>query len=485
MGQTINTIDQRAKGHWHSRKQATDYLHLTLADDPDPMCFIFITLECIPREEWAESTPRQHGWRMRELIRFRAVATPRERFWVDKLRSMWPKGWNSQYPGKPATSNIRPPPAASPSQEPARDVQAALSAIRAWTADPRSAQQWLQGASREDLAEILEGLEKNLPPADRTAVAAALAAEVRDVLRKRKIEKKPRDFVRLLYGNRLAASLKLPDLFRDPAIYKLHPEPDVAAAIMVVHRFAPQIASDLFNYSEWSTRTPPPESTRDTTCPCHNQVLPDTPLLEGHVMATDPAFLKSPYLQDILAKGKKYRLQQPLASILPRLQEGLTEYIDHKMKAKRGDNAFAAAMEKWSSAVMAAAKARLAQAAINQGPEPEGYPGLKQQLNAAKNALVFGPEDRAPHAIFFACGRLYAAKLKHRLHDSGAFVVVDKHPENILADIEAFNESLGMPHHAMLPYMYGAWKAKKSQFRWIAGTSRKHDTATGDVNKPK
>jgi hypothetical protein len=94
----------------------------------------------------------------------------------------------------------------------------------------------LQGAAREDLNEILEGVEKNLPPADRTSVAAAVAAEVRDVLRRRKAEKKPRDFVRLLYGNRLAASVNLPDLFRDPAIYSLHPEPDVGAAIMVVQR---------------------------------------------------------------------------------------------------------------------------------------------------------------------------------------------------------------------------------------------------------
>ena len=50
----------------------------------------------------------------------------------------------------------------------------------------------------------------------------------------------------------VAAALRLPDLFHDPQVYKLHPEPDVAAAIMVVHRFAPQIASDLFNYSKWA-----------------------------------------------------------------------------------------------------------------------------------------------------------------------------------------------------------------------------------------
>ena len=160
-----------------------------------------------------------------------------------------------------------------------------------WTTDPHSAQRWLQGAAREDLTEILEGLEKNLPPSDRTPVTSAIATEVRDVLRRRKVEKKPRDFVRLLYGNRLASSLNLPDLLRDPQIYSLHPEPDVGAAIMVVHRFAPQIASDLFNYSDWSTRPALMDEQDPKSCPCHSQVLPDAPLVDGHVLSTDPAHL--------------------------------------------------------------------------------------------------------------------------------------------------------------------------------------------------
>jgi hypothetical protein len=176
-----------------------------------------------------------------------------------------------------------------------------------------------------------------------------------------------------------------------------------------------------------------------------------------------------------LAKGKKYRLQQPLASILPRLQEGLSEYIDHKLKAKRGDETFGAAMERWAKAVMAAARGRLEQAAINMVPEPDGYPGLKEQLRAAKNALVFGPEDRAPHAIFFACGRLYSGKLLYRLEDSGAFVVEQREVATVLSGIKALNDKLKAEHQDRLPYLYGAWKAKKEAFRWIAGTSRKQD----------
>ena len=323
--------------------------------------------------------------------------------------------------------------------------------------------------------EVLEGLQKGLRPNAQTPVTKAIAMEIRDILRRRRAEKKPRDFIRFWYGNRLAAEMDLPGILRDPAVYRLHPEPEVAAAIMVVHRFAPQIASDLFNYSIWSARPAPLNDLPPDQCPCHSQVLPGTTLVQGHVLSTEVSQLRSPYLQDILAKGKKYRLEQPLPSVLPRLQEGLKQYIDYKTKVARGDQGVEMALERWAKAVVDAARLKLQQAASSTHPTPDGYPGLREQLRAAQNALVFGPEDRAPHALFFACGRYYAAQLQDRLEDGGAFITEDRPPAEVLQDIEKLNEDLGVIHHHRLPYLYGAWKAKKEAFRWIAGTSRVQD----------
>ena len=495
VGQTINTIAQRARQHWWARRDATDYLHLALADDPDPMTWLALPLERIPPEEWREPMPHSAGWRDKERTQFRKVATIRERYWVNKLTTLWPKGWNSQYPGKPAKPGYRRPSppqdeASKEEDQPARDLQAATAAVRQWTADPAATQAWLAGASREDLVEILEGLQKGMRPVDQTAVTKAICVEIRDVLRRRREQKKPRDFVRFWYGNRLAADMDLPGILRDPAIYRLHPEPEVAAAIMVVHRFAPQIASDLFNYHVWSAHPLPLTDLPAPQCPCHSQVLPGTTLVEGHVLSTEVAQLRSPYLQDILAKGKKYRLEQPLPSILLRLNEGLKQYVTYKVRAARGDHAVEAALEAWSKAVMDAARAKLQHAAGNKKPAPDGYPGLKEQLKAAQNALVFGPEDRAPHALFFACGRYYASKLHTRLADGGAFITEARCPAEALQDIETFNNTLGLGHHNRLPYLYGAWKAKKEAFRWIAGTSRKLDQpleegATKEEGAPK
>jgi hypothetical protein len=271
--------------------------------------------------------------------------------------------------------------------------------VRRWDADPRTARDWLRCTSREDLAEILQGLEKGLAPGDRTPTTAAIAAEAREVLRTRKLEKKPRDFVRFFYGNRIAGDLDLPALLREPEVYRLHPDPEVAAAIMVVHRFAPQISAELFNYKDWAMKPGPMPPGDPATCPCHAQALPQAVKVDGHVMSTEADHLAAGYLRDILRKGKKYRLQQPIPTVLRRLEEGLAEYVEYKKK-KDPDPGTHEALDRWAKAVRARAKARLTDAARDRPPDPDGYPGLREQMRVAKNALVFGPEDRAPHGFF-------------------------------------------------------------------------------------
>ena len=230
-------------------------MHLSMADDPDPMCWVLIPVEAIPQALWKiPQSNRRAGWRKQERDMFKMLATPREKAWVDKLRSMWPKGWNSLYPGRPARcghpqmgratlERVR-----AQSEEAAeRGLEAAKTAIDNWKQDSRMTQRWLHGADRVDLVEILEGLTTGLCPSQQSTITVAIAVETREVLRKRKLEKKPRDFVKLIYGHRIAAALDLLDIFHDPEVYSLHPEPDVGAAIMIVHKFAPQIATQLFN----------------------------------------------------------------------------------------------------------------------------------------------------------------------------------------------------------------------------------------------
>jgi len=103
-----------------------------------------------------------------------------------------------------------------------------------------------------------------------------------------------------------------------------------------------------------------------------------------------------------------------------RLTEGVNQYLEYK-KRGRAEVAWHAALDAWAAAVLARAQIRLTAAAQTHQPEPDGHPDLRRQLTATQNALVFGPEDRAPHAVFFACGRPYAARIHERLEQAGAF----------------------------------------------------------------
>ena len=118
--------------------------------------------------------------------------------------------------------------------------------------------------------------------------------------------------------------------------------------------------------------------------------------------------------------------------------------------------------------------------AVARHPLPDGFPGLREQLQAAKTALVFGPEDRAPHAVFFACGRSYATKLHNRLSEGGAFCLETRPPADVMAALAAFNTELGTQHRDRVPYLYGSWKAKKGDVQ----VDRRHITEGGKPNRP-
>ena len=103
IGQTVNPIHKRVQQHWWSRFRDQDLFHEALALEETPFCFIAIPLEWIPDDLYKakEQTRKQ------TVNRFRAAATPRERYWVGKLNSLWPIGWNSTIPGKPASHSCQ------------------------------------------------------------------------------------------------------------------------------------------------------------------------------------------------------------------------------------------------------------------------------------------------------------------------------------------------------------------------------------------
>jgi hypothetical protein len=316
-----------------------------------------------------------------------------------------------------------------------------------------------------------------------TEPVKALIAAAREALRHRKDEKTPRSFLKVLFANRTAGEMQLPDVLRDPEVYMAHPCPAEAAAIMVVHRFAPQVQAQLFNYNKWSIKPQKIADTRQGGCRCVDMLRPRQPdetgpdpdIREGHVMSTDPGRLAPALLRDILTRGKKFRLELPTSTAWTALREGLQQYIAWKMKGREEDAVFRGALGRWADMVMAKCMANQQRRQNGVSREPEGYPALLAQMTQMQAHLVFGPEDRAPHAMFFACGKVYASALHDRLEVVGAYVREQKVREEVLAELKDFQKSQGAEEVLRLPYLYGAWKAKKGTYRWIAGTARQLD----------
>ena len=71
-----------------------DVLHVALRNELSPFSFIILPLEKIPFALYDCAT-REESCRL-----FRQLATPRERYWSGKLNTLWPRGFNSSYPGR-------------------------------------------------------------------------------------------------------------------------------------------------------------------------------------------------------------------------------------------------------------------------------------------------------------------------------------------------------------------------------------------------
>ena len=101
VGQTINEYWIRAEQHWRDRQRLTDVLHNALANEISPFSYVVLPLEKVRDELYLCKT------REATRSRFRQFATPRERYWVGRLNSLWPQGFNSAYPGKPVSAWVQ------------------------------------------------------------------------------------------------------------------------------------------------------------------------------------------------------------------------------------------------------------------------------------------------------------------------------------------------------------------------------------------
>jgi len=211
VGQTIRRYWLRAQEHWYQRKTMKDLLHFALANESSPFSFVVFPLEHIPKENYIDD-----DWETAKE-NFRHFATPRERYWVGRLNSLWPQGFNSSYPGKPVSAWVRrqwqlPEPdrmVLTPDAEDAvaRRVQHWLDRLHH---DGGAALKEMQSWEKDTLRETLDWIQQNVPARERRANLIAVETALIDALREKLACRPKRHFLKVTFLNNQAAHLQLP-----------------------------------------------------------------------------------------------------------------------------------------------------------------------------------------------------------------------------------------------------------------------------------
>ena len=265
VGQTINTVPERARKHFSDRARCKDRLHEELCMDLSPSGFLMFPLQYVENNRW------EFGNRKLQRDNFRRLATPIERFWTARVSSLWPKGWNTAWPGHP----YRGPNTGTSAKMVVPDVEEAKKWVESLGMDKGALRKKLKSEPKDRLVEVLNGMQSAFPPRQRTAGSRAVELMIKQELRMRKTDKEPRDYIKFFFSNRLAEDLRLSEALKHSDVICKHPRPEKAAAMRVIHRFSPQIQSQLFNFSAVAAKVAPNPGAMEAllsqdaeACPC-------------------------------------------------------------------------------------------------------------------------------------------------------------------------------------------------------------------------
>ena len=471
VGQTIGTLFYRAQLHWWERKRVHDLFHQALATEQNPFSFVIFPLEKVAEREWTRSS-----WQESKEV-FRNVATRKERYWVKRLNTMWPHGWNSAWPGKPISPHV----ARSGRTVPVPEAEAGSPEL--WSRylmeyenNPPEVESQLKRLQKLHLRRLLDWLGTNAN-SDKPA-ARAMEMLLLDLL-KVTPKKRSRQYVQFFFGTPLADGCQLRRVLRDPEIYTLHPEPSLAASLRVSEAYTPQIGQRLLNYTSSSLNVSeepeePEQQSIEELCTCA-QVLrlslteeeKKNNLIEGHVCTPWLKNLKWPYLQAIGKVGRKYRTSLSIDEVLQSLQEGLKSYIG--WYRKRNGSVKLEQLKKWADAVVNKCRLNVDKVMLGTSLKPDGYSGLVAQLTEAKGLLTFVPDDRGPQIVHACCTKWYQRNLRKIIADARTYEKCTETWDSILQVMKERLMKYGFGSLEGRPYLYGIFKAKKTQMETDCG----------------
>ena len=516
VGQTIKSALARFREHWNRAKHgATEPLHVALRKF-GAQNFVIVPLEVLPRSEYAHVRPTKKD-KFRKVRAFHKVASPRELFWIDRLRSFSPVGFNVSHSVRKCRRRKR---VSNPMKRhrqlaKAAQIEAAVDEAddgmdhkhsdvaeskpsRAKAAGSKPAPRWYGSRDWERrlkyLAEriaqntwqlvnfdkyaprtlhcmlgFLEAGECKLPADVTEEISRALnsAIKLRMPLSRKANSSKP--FIRIIYTAHGLQSLPLKSFLLDRKIWSIFPIPDENFREYVIcKRLVEPIGREILNYRRIAHRMA--DDVVDT-CPCRQQFHAKFRPNAECVLTGDLSLVRNKTLKQLIANGPNFRdfsETHPMDAI----RSGLSDFISwHSEKHAISRSQYA----EWRHAILQKCKAYLPIDDRSKHIATLQTPAVAKYLRFLQRYLVLVPVDKAAGNVAFVCKRLYTVKLANELSRvDGAYEPETQTPDEILDLHRDFLQPIHLFGQRKLPYLYWTPKFHKEPVgqRFIAGSSK-------------
>lgn len=530
VGQTIHSSLVRFRSHWTSAKAgAPETLHVAMRRF-GPIRFALITLEHVKAEEY-DHVRNTKADKFRKLRAFHKVATPREMFWIDRLRSFAPEGFNVTHSRRTRRRRRRvsnpmkryKAKAVSAFESAADDVidldmhanddviendedgmdfkhvdRAAADPLpRKVTPGSQPAERWYGSRDWDRRLQYLAKCYANgkldrvnfskysarslscmlsFLDAGESTISKESASEIMRALNgllklrmplARKITRS-KPFIRIVYTAHGLKSVGLKSILLESSIRSKFPAPDENFQEYVIcKKLVEPIGQQLLNFRYIAKRI---AHFVDRPCSCRDLFAQKFRPNDSCVLTGDLHIVQNAALRQLIANGPNFRDFSD-TDVLDAIREGISEFIEYHSKV----NAISRDMyNEWRSAVLDECECRIERSDSAQRTAKLQHPLVAKYLRFLQQHLVLVPVDKAAGNISFVCKRLYATILENELtQDDGAYEPETQSPDEILDFHRDYLKPMFLSGQRKLPYLYWTPKFHKVPIgqRFIAGSS--------------
>ncbi len=492
IGQTIKPCFTRFMEHVRAAyRGGTEVFHVAIRR------FGWQNFVCFPLELLPSALPlRSHKSR---AARFRQLADAREQFWIERLHTWAPRGYNTMVRARARPSRHRrsnPMRRHVPTHVAVEPHLQCISERGRWFGsrdyarrlqflfrcyDAGTLHRVVFATYRYRTIACMISYLKHVPQSVSAAAAKGVlevlerASRLRPVFSSR-TQQERRSFIRVEWTNALLQRIGLKSVLLLPSILAHLPDSfaEEMAELQIAKKLVAPIGRDILNFSPVARELPHVRSGEQ----CYCRTVFDSSFRPGGgcVRTGDVRIIDDAALRQLVTFGPRFR-EHAQENPLDAIHTGLTEYIAYQVRTRAVSSP--GELLQWRDAVLEECERRLGpdQAEL---PRPVlRQPATARLLAQLKQRLVFVPVDKAANNIGIICKSEYVRVLRAELERAdGAYVVAADTEASIYArHAAALGRWMGS---ARLPYLYGTPKFHKAGWRFIAGSS---DCSTAKISK--